>query len=146
MVLLIGIYQYLGFGPGQIPSVGQPTGTFVFRNLAASYLIGNIWFGLLPFLLDSSMRRKLLWVIATLAMLLFSSITCIRGAWVGLTAALVLATLACVFLTVTFRKLVGTLNPLFLLGWYLDDLWSASSVLGIWPACRIRSLKTTSTG
>jgi tetratricopeptide (TPR) repeat protein len=108
LVSLVGVGQFLGLGFGHIPSVGQPSGTFVFRNLAASYLIGNVWFAILAFLLDPSMRRKVLWVFATSAMLLFLFYTRTRGAWVGLAGGGALA----ILMWVVLPEVRGTLRSL----------------------------------
>ncbi len=93
LVSVIGIAQYLGLGFENIPSVGLPSGTFIFRNLAASYLIGAIPLGLLALLLDPRSLRKILWGVCTAAMALFLVYTRTRGAWVGLAGAFILALL-----------------------------------------------------
>ncbi len=95
LVSIIGIGQYLGLGFEWIPSAGLPSGGFLFRNLAAAYLVGNIPFGLLAVLLDPSRLRKILWSIATTSMVLFLVYTRTRGAWIGLGGAILLA---CVYL------------------------------------------------
>ena len=95
LVSIIGIGQYLGRGFEWIPSVGLPSGGFLFRHLAAAYLVGNIPFGLLAISLDPSRLRKILWSIATTSMSLFLVYTRTRGAWIGLGGAILLA---CIYL------------------------------------------------
>ena len=90
-VALIGIAQYLGLGFERIPSVGLPSSTFVFRNLAASYLIAAIPIGALAALLETRAPRRLFFAFATALMILFLIYTRTRATWVGLAGALILA-------------------------------------------------------
>jgi len=108
LVSLIGIAQYLGIGFETILSVGLPSSTFIFRNLAASYLVGSIPLGFLAFLLDPVPPRKLLWGISTGIMSLFLFYTRTRGAWVGLAGACFLA----ILLVLTQRPLRESLYSL----------------------------------
>jgi tetratricopeptide (TPR) repeat protein len=80
---LIGIAQFCGAQLG-IPSVGLPSGTFVFRNLAASYLVGAFPLGLFVLLTDSDNRRRFFWGLSLAIMALFLVFTRTRGAWLGL--------------------------------------------------------------
>ena len=107
LVSLIGIAQYLGVQLN-IPSVGLPSGTFIFRNLAASYLVGNLPLGLLALVLDPSTRRKYLWAIACTAQALFLVYTRTRGAWIGFAGALFLGFVLLLFES-SLRKMLGDL-------------------------------------
>ena len=86
MLSLIGIAQYSGIGLEilAIPSVGLPSGTFVFRNLAASYLVGALPFGFYVLITESDNRRGLLWGLSLVIISLFLVFTRTRGAWLGL--------------------------------------------------------------
>jgi tetratricopeptide (TPR) repeat protein len=87
---LIGIAQYIGI-PLDIPSVGLPSGTFVFRNLAASYLVGAIPIGIYVLLTDPDDRRKFLWGLSLTSMALFLVFTRTRGAWLGMALGILVA-------------------------------------------------------
>ena len=87
----IGIAQYFGLNPLSVPSVGMPSGTFVFRNLAASYLIAAIPLALAACALDPVRPRKALWSAAAAGQALFLIYTRTRGAWLGLAGAVLLA-------------------------------------------------------
>jgi tetratricopeptide (TPR) repeat protein len=87
---VVGVCQYLGLAFEWIPSVGMPSGTFAFRNLAASYLIGSLPLALLAFALESTTWKRLLWAGCAALMALFLLYTRTRGAWMGTALALLL--------------------------------------------------------
>jgi Flp pilus assembly protein TadD/O-antigen ligase len=88
----IGVLQYLNLGFMWIPTNGNPSATFGYRNFAAMYLVAAI-----PFCAVNLLRATRPWQvglagIATALSTLFMIYTRTRGAWVGLvggTAALV---------------------------------------------------------
>lgn len=90
-VSIIGICQYFGWTPwpiNDIPTVGNPSATFGYRNFAASYLVV-----LLPATLGFAFTEKTTikrcgWAIAIVLMALFLIYTRTRGAWLGLMVAL----------------------------------------------------------
>ena len=127
LVSVVGIAQYLGLGFAWIPSVGMPSGTFVFRNLAAAYLVGAIPLGVTALLLDPSPRRKPLWGMATAAMLLFLVYSRTRGAWIGLAAAVIAAG---IFLLM-YRPVLRSLRPV------LTETFASSSLRWFAPLCVI---------
>lgn len=89
---LIGIAQYFGIDAvSAIPTVGNPSATFGYRNFAASFLVGLIppvtvfaWTSRRP-------RRAALWTLAAALMTVFLIYTRTRGAWLGLMGATVAA-------------------------------------------------------
>ncbi|MBT4139309.1 MAG: tetratricopeptide repeat protein, partial [Candidatus Latescibacteria bacterium] len=90
IVAFIGILEYHGLLPFTLPSTGKPSSTFMFRNLAAHYLITNIPFaGLLFFLARNNTDRGIASTAATF-MFVFLLYTRTRGAWVGLFVSTVL--------------------------------------------------------
>ena len=127
LVSVVGIAQYLGLGFAWIPSVGMPSGTFVFRNLAAAYLVGNIPLGVIALLLDPVPRRRPLWGMATAAMLLFLVYTRTRGAWIGLAAAVIAAGI----LLLVYRSILRSLRPV------LVETFASSSLRWLTALCAI---------
>ena len=98
VVSLIGIAQYLGLGFENMLSVGLPSSTFIFRNLAAAYLLAVIPLALFAFLNERHKSHALLWVLSLCTMLLYLFYTRTRGAWVSLVSAFILA---CICLAVS---------------------------------------------
>ena len=100
-VSLIGIGQYHGWQPFDIPSAGLPSATLGYRNIAAMYLIQSIPICIGLFLIARSKRDEALGACATALLIVFLAYTRTRGAWVGLigglviTAALLAATRGC---------------------------------------------------
>jgi O-antigen ligase/Flp pilus assembly protein TadD len=90
---LLGIGQYFGWQPWHVPSNAQPSATFFHRNAAAEYLLCVIPFAWVEF--RRARSRKACVASAALLSLfcIFLIFTRTRGAWVGLTAAVVLVTL-----------------------------------------------------
>jgi tetratricopeptide (TPR) repeat protein len=93
----IGVLQYLNLGFMWIPTNGNPSSTFGYRNFAAMYLVAAI-----PFCAVNLLRANRPWQvglagIATALSTLFMIYTRTRGAWIGLvggTAVLVVLTMA----------------------------------------------------
>ena len=110
---VVGVAQYLGLAFEWIPSVGMPSGTFAFRNLAASYLIGSLPLALLAFALESTTWRRLLWAGCAALMALFLLYTRTRGAWVGTALALLVACVVALYHEPLRRTLVRTLKGVF---------------------------------
>ena len=84
IVSLIGIAQYLGLGFDTMPSVGLPSSTFIFRNLAAAYLLGAIPLGVLAVFHLKTAYSKNICFLSLSCMLLYLFYTRTRGAWVAL--------------------------------------------------------------
>lgn len=95
---LIGVTEYFGLFPVDIPSTGRPSATFGFRNLAAAYLSMGIPLAFLLRLIGDSSRKQWLGTIGASLMLSFLLCTRARASWVGLGA--------------------GTAVTLFLWWWY----------------------------
>lgn len=90
IVSLIGIAQYLGLGFDAILSVGLPSSTFIFRNLAAAYLLGVLPLGILALFHATTNLHKNLCLLSLTSMLLHLFYTRTRGAWLALTCAILL--------------------------------------------------------
>jgi O-antigen ligase/tetratricopeptide (TPR) repeat protein len=82
---LLGIAQYLGWeAVSFIPTVGNPSATFGYRNYAASFLVGAIP-PALAFAWTSDKRRTiLLWTGSVFLMTVFLVLTRTRGAWLSI--------------------------------------------------------------
>ena len=89
-VALIGILQYHNLAFTGLPTNGHPSATFGYRNFAAMYLICAIPPTVLLFLTASSRPTLLLSAISTTLMGVYLVYTRTRGAWLGLTVALIL--------------------------------------------------------
>ncbi len=83
-VSLLGIVEYLGWRPINIPSAGLPSATLGYRNIAAMYMIQSIPFGLGLFAIARSRGIEILAGLAAALMLVFLVYTRTRGAWIGL--------------------------------------------------------------
>ncbi len=114
MVSLIGIAQYLGLGFDTIPSVGLPSSTFIFRNLAAAYLLGAIPLGLLSLFYSSTTLSKNISILSLSSMLLYLFYTRTRGAWVALLGSVLVLAL----LLGLSKDLRHTTKQLFLNLWH----------------------------
>jgi tetratricopeptide (TPR) repeat protein len=93
VVSLIGIAQYLGLDVESLRSVGLPSSTFVFRNLAAAYLLGAIPMALLAFHFVLTSLEKNVAAVSLATMTLFLFYTRTRGAWIALAVAILLLAL-----------------------------------------------------
>ena len=80
----IGVLQYLNLGFMWIPTNGNPSSTFGYRNFAAMYLVAAIPFCAVNFLRATRSWQVVLAGIATVLCTLFMLYTRTRGAWVGL--------------------------------------------------------------
>ncbi len=89
-VALLITCDYLGFRPLNIPSAGLPSATLGYRNLAAMYLIQVLPFAVALFVLTKTRHTAL--INATAISLISVSIlyTRTRGAWLGITIAILL--------------------------------------------------------
>jgi tetratricopeptide (TPR) repeat protein/O-antigen ligase len=88
IVSCIGIAQFFGWGFSWIPTVGNPSATFGYRNFAASYLVASIPVAAAFAWTSASERARLSWVLSAVLMSLFLIYTRTRGAWLGLAVAL----------------------------------------------------------
>ena len=86
IISLIGITEYFGLFPYDIPSTGRPSATFGFRNLAAAYLSTGIPLAFLLRLIGPTAWKRWLGTIGTALMFSFLLCTRARASWVGLGA------------------------------------------------------------
>jgi tetratricopeptide (TPR) repeat protein/O-antigen ligase len=100
VVSLLGIGQYFGWDFLDIPTVGNPSATFGYRNFAASYLVVLIPAAIAYGLGATRLRNQTLWWIAATLMSLFLIYTRTRGAWAGLGMSLLLTGVALGFAVV----------------------------------------------
>ncbi|MBT3602068.1 MAG: tetratricopeptide repeat protein [Candidatus Latescibacteria bacterium] len=91
LVSLIGIAQYLGWAFHTIPTVGNPSATFGYRNFAASYAVLLIPCAIGFFLTEKKTALRLFWVSTALCLTIFLIYTRTRGAWLGLIGASIFA-------------------------------------------------------
>jgi O-antigen ligase/tetratricopeptide (TPR) repeat protein len=91
LLSILGIAQGHGIGLEWIPSVGPPSGTFVFRNLAAAALLGVLPLSFLLLLSDPTARWRIMGFLSTAAGLIFLFYTRTRGAWLGMLTGVGLA-------------------------------------------------------
>ncbi|MFQ6677172.1 MAG: tetratricopeptide repeat protein [Fidelibacterota bacterium] len=91
IISIVGIGQYLGFGFDWIPSAGNPSSTFGYRNIAAMFLIMTLPITGFLFIKCRRNSRMIFWGIIFSLLSIFLIYTRTRGAWVGLTGALVLS-------------------------------------------------------
>jgi O-antigen ligase/Flp pilus assembly protein TadD len=108
IVSIIGICQYFGWAFNTLPTVGNPSATFGYRNFAASYLVV-----LLPattgFALSEQTHKKIGWGIAAVLMAIFLAYTRTRGAWLGFMVATLIAITALTYLYMRHQ----TKQPIF---------------------------------
>lgn len=100
LIAAVGICQYLGLGFSWIPasSTGMPAVTFGNRNMAAMFSIMTLPVSGYVFYLSPTRKKDLISGIPLVLLVLFLLYTRTRGAWVGLSGAL-LATGIIVFFT-----------------------------------------------
>jgi len=91
LVAILGIGEYLGLIPHWIPSTGRPSSTFMFRNLAAHYLVTNLPLSGLLFLISHRWSDRLLAGLSSVFMFVFLLYIRGRGSWVGLFFATILS-------------------------------------------------------
>jgi O-antigen ligase/Tfp pilus assembly protein PilF len=91
LVALIGIGQYFGFDPLIVPTAGHPGSTFGYRNYVATYLAISIPVVTGFALLERSLLRSSVMLLSSALMLLLLLYTRTRGAWLGLSVAMVCA-------------------------------------------------------
>ena len=84
LIALLGIGDYLGWRPVDIPSSGLPSATLGFRNIAAMYLIQNLPFAVAMFALAKARPAAYLNALSIALMGAFLIYTRTRGAWLGL--------------------------------------------------------------
>ena len=82
-VSIVGILQYHDLAFTHIPSNGQPSATFGYRNFAAMYLVAVLPIALFAFLYTNSRPTAALSFITGLLAALFLLYTRTRGAWLG---------------------------------------------------------------
>ena len=92
VVSVIGILQFLGIGFMWIPTGGQPSATFLYRNYAAMFLIMALPSTLVLFLLTRDLKREVLFGVVCTLVLVFLVYTRTRGAWVALGCTLTIFT------------------------------------------------------
>lgn len=110
IVSTIGILQYHNIAFTHIPSTGQPSATFGYRNFAAMYLIGVIPLGFLLFSQTKSKYLSSIAAIATVFMIVYLIYTRTRGAWAGLGVAILIIT-ALLFILPVFRSKLASIFP-----------------------------------
>jgi O-antigen ligase/Flp pilus assembly protein TadD len=103
VISFIGICQFFGLGFAFIPTVGNPSATFGYRNFAASYVV-VLMPAAIGFALSDETRKYLAWAVSAFSMALFLGYTRTRGAWLGLLVAVLLAIGIAIYLS-RFRKL-----------------------------------------
>ena len=91
LVAFWGILEYHQIIPHWIPSTGRPSSTFMFRNLAAHYLITNLPLSGLLFFIARNSRDRWIGSVCSALMFVFLLYTRTRGAWLGLFCATVLS-------------------------------------------------------
>lgn len=87
IVSIIGICQYFGWAFSTIPTVGNPSATFGYRNFAASYLVVLLPCTIAFAISEQKKIQQWGWIFAATLMALFLVYTRTRGAWVGLLIA-----------------------------------------------------------
>lgn len=98
VIAIIGIIQYAGWGLHWIPSAGFPSGTLGYRNYAAMYTILCIPLSLYLFIESLQEKQRYLWGLGTTLLMTFLICTRTRGAWLGLSIAVVLGIVILFFL------------------------------------------------
>lgn len=88
IVSIIGIGQYFGFDPLVVPTAGNPSSTFGYRNYVATYLAITIPVNVGFALFERSQLRRTLLLLSAMVTTLLLLYTRTRGAWVGLVGAL----------------------------------------------------------
>ena len=99
----IGIAQYFGWAFADIPTVGNPSSTFGYRNFAASYLVLSIPCTI-AFAWTSRYRlAQMGWFASGTLMMLFLIYTRTRGAWLGFSGALLAGIVLAVYLRLKYE-------------------------------------------
>ena len=102
-ISVIGLGQYFGYTPwpiNDIPTVGNPSATFGYRNFAASFLVVLLPATLGFAISEPKATKRQAWAIATALMALFLIYTRTRGAWLGLLVATLTTISVLIFLHV----------------------------------------------
>ena len=99
VISCIGIAQYFGWGFAGIPSVGNPSATFGYRNFAASYLVISIPATAAFAWTSASRPGQIAGFLSAAMMTLFLIYTRTRGAWVGFGGALLIGVFALIWLS-----------------------------------------------
>jgi O-antigen ligase/Flp pilus assembly protein TadD len=114
-VSLLGIAQYLGLSPFDVPTHAPPSAMFIHRNAAAGYLTGIIpiaWFCAL------TSDKKMVWLthaVAGLLGMVFLIFTRTRGAWLGAILALVVVVFLARFFCSSVQLTKRTVRERFVL-------------------------------
>jgi len=87
IVSMIGICQYFGWAFSTIPTVGNPSATFGYRNFAASYLVVLLPCTIAFALSEQKKIQQWGWISSATLMALFLIYTRTRGAWMGMLIA-----------------------------------------------------------
>ena len=98
LVSIVGIAQYFGLAFTNLPTVGNPSSTFGYRNFAASYLVACIPFAMAFAKTSPSKFSRATWTLSALLMTLFLAYTRTRGAWLGLALATAVSASALIIL------------------------------------------------
>ena len=93
IVALLGVCDYIGWRPFQIPSAGLPSATLGFRNIAAMYTIQILPFAFALFVLAQNRYTLGLSSVALVLLSAFLIYTRTRGAWLGLSVASIITIL-----------------------------------------------------
>jgi len=91
IVSIIGIGQYLGLGFDWIPSAGNPSSTFGYRNIAAMFLIMTLPITGFLFIVCREKTKELFWGAIFTLLSIFLIYTRTRGAWLGITIGLIIS-------------------------------------------------------
>ncbi|MBU4444684.1 tetratricopeptide repeat protein [bacterium] len=111
---VIGICQYLGLDFYWIPSSGNPSSTFAYRNMAAMYLILTIPVAGFLFFSSRSVNEWILWGFASTLMIVYLIYTRTRGAWVGIVSAIIISAIILLVLRKKRRDLFVELKKIFI--------------------------------
>jgi len=114
LVSIIGIGQYLGLGFDWIPSAGNPSSTFAYRNMAAMFLILTIPVSGLLFLKSERIKSYLLWGFTTTLLITYLIYTRTRGAWLGFTGATIITIISLLWIRRIRTDLLSELKKIIL--------------------------------
>ncbi|MCH8069365.1 MAG: O-antigen ligase family protein, partial [Candidatus Marinimicrobia bacterium] len=110
IVAIIGIGQYLGWGFYWIPSAGNPSSTFAYRNMAAMFLILTLPVAGFLFLTTRRINSEIVWGFVITLLTVYLIYTRTRGAWVGLIVALIISFICILWLRRTRGDLFSDLK------------------------------------
>jgi len=114
IVSIIGIGQYLGLGFEWIPSAGNPSSTFAYRNMAAMFLILTLPVAGFLFSKSRRIRNEILWGVVTTLLMIFLIYTRTRGAWLGLIGTTFITSIVIMWLRRTRGDLLSNIRtPIF---------------------------------